>query len=164
VRGKKYWIQNHVNCLSDVNEWAFDAVLKKLYVYSTSEPVNVFATYGDDSIHIKDSYYIEIYNINISGSQRTAITIEDSNYVLLDNVIAEWSGIYCFFASGVKNLKIIDCEGYDQNNDFIHAVDCVNFYVDGCKGLRCGVDPSSNRYLAVKSRGGNGSDNGKYVY
>lgn len=155
--GTEYYIQNHRNCLSVANTWAYDNITKILYIYSLAEPVNVEASYGDNSIYINNSKYIEIKDIDINKACEVAILIYYSSRIKIDNVRMTYSGIYSIAFQYCKNIVITNCYGYSQNNDFIVGEWSENVFVKNNEALLIGVDQGAGRYISgFWSRGGTG--------
>lgn len=156
ANGKQYFIQNHVNCLSVQNTWAYNPTTKTLYIYSTSEPVNVTANFGDDLFYIEDAKYISIKNINIECARQCGINVLNSTNISVDHVIFRYSGIYSMLFQTVNGIKLTNLEGYDQNNDFAYITKCANVFIDTITALKCGIDTGACRYMRVFARGQTG--------
>lgn len=154
--GTDYFIQNHVNCLSVQNTWAYKPSTQTLYIYSTSEPSNITANFGDDLIYIEDCRHVSIKNIDITAARQCGINVLDSYKITIDGVLFTYSGIYSMLFRNVHGIKLLNSEGYDQNNDFAYMTQCSNVYIDAVTALRCGVDTGACRYMPVFARGQTG--------
>ena len=113
-----FFIQNHINCLTEPGDWMFDGNAKKLTMYFGEEnPDNyvVKASSVDDVIVIDGKSDVVIENISIQGSNRTGIRF--TGYPTLnilinscDILFSGFNGIYLDPGAGwPEQITINDC-------------------------------------------------------
>jgi hypothetical protein len=153
TNGKEYFIQNHIHCLTVQNTWAYKPSTKTLYIYSTTEPVNVTANFGEDQIYIESAKHISVKNIDIDAAKQCGIDVLSCSDVKIDAVKFTWSGIYSMLFRNTNGIRLTNLEGYDQNNDFAYITGCANVFIDTITALRCGIDTGACRYMRVFGRG-----------
>ena len=122
--GDQYYIQNHRECLTTQNQWAYNNSTKTLYIYSVSEPANVTASYGDDCIYGTEIKIVTIKNLTIDGADRCGININNSKYVNIKDITSNYSGYYSII---VHNSQVVTVDGNvltDQNSDGIIILNC----------------------------------------
>jgi parallel beta-helix repeat protein len=86
---KEYFFQNHYNALDTEGEWAYNNTDKEIYIYSTRNLQNakVRVSHHSECIRIRNSRYVHIENLSLTGSRLAAIKIEYSkNIKFSDNI------------------------------------------------------------------------------
>jgi parallel beta-helix repeat protein len=84
--GNLFTIHNHKNLLSSQDDWAYDSLANKLYVYSTTSPTNVTATTSNtNGISIATSSYVTIDGLEVKHFSNYGISFSGSNNLVFDN-------------------------------------------------------------------------------
>ena len=152
--GYKYFIQNHINCLTTQDTWAYNNSTKTLYIYSIAEPSSVTATYGDDCIYADSARYLTIQNLTINASARCGININETSFIYISNLTFNYSGISSAYIRNSNAVHVNDCSGTDQNADFALIQDCESVTVEDNVIYKCGFISGTERYLSTTSFGG----------
>ncbi len=127
--GKKYFIQNHRNCLTTANTWAYNNITKTIYIYSTAEPENVTVTYGSDCIYSDSGSWITIKNLEINESAECGISLDNCFKTEIDAVAFNYIGIYACMMLNTFGIIIKNCNGYEINSDFVELQHCENILI-----------------------------------
>ena len=117
IAGFGYFIQNHINCLDQSGEWAFDNVANKVYLYSSTNPNSdvIEVSMLDETVRSIDNITwlthnnYKLRNLSFTGSNKTAMSIW-----LGSNVTIENDSIYNHGFDGINffqtnNFKIRNC-------------------------------------------------------
>jgi hypothetical protein len=107
--GYGYFIQNHINTLTNHGEWFHDTGTNRLYIYLDSTPSNyvIKASSIDYGIEVGNYEFITINNIDLTGFNKGSIYANYSDYdvhgLVVDNCNISFSGgdaIYVNRSSG----------------------------------------------------------------
>src|SRR5574343_507680 len=81
-----FFVQNHINTLTQNGEWMYDASTKKIRMYSnTGSPSNVKAAIVDKLVNINSKNYVTIDGLKIDGSNTETIYNINSTYLKIQN-------------------------------------------------------------------------------
>lgn len=143
-----YFIQNHRGCLTAQDTWAYNSVTKTLYIYSTTEPASVTATYGEDCIYSSETNRLTIQNLTINGSQRCAIRIDKGSYLDINHNTTNYSGYNSILVQYVSTLSIKDNTLTDQNSDAVSVLYCKTVTIQDNPINKCGYVVGTERYMS----------------
>lgn len=129
VNGCKYFVQNHVNCITTTNEWAYDATTKTVYIYSSGAPSNISIAYYSTLLSLNYCNNITIQNIHFVGSSDNIIYINNSSNITIQNNNLEKSGKNGIEALFSKNIVIKNDSIVDNNNNGLYFLNCGNVKV-----------------------------------
>lgn len=87
-----YFIQNSINCLDTQNEWAYDSLNKKLYIYSTLQPSAQISVL-DTVVSTHNRSYLTFQNIQFQGGNRITFSMDSGSNVILKNYSINYSGM-----------------------------------------------------------------------
>ena len=118
-----YFIQNHINCLDQSGEWAYDTTAKKIYLYSTTNPNSdvIEISMLDETVHSIDNITwfthnnYKIRNLSFTGSNKIAMSIW-----LGSNVAFENDSIY---NHGFDGMNFFQCNNFRIRNCFFNHID-----------------------------------------
>ena len=119
--GMPFFVQNSILTLDRQNEWYYNPTTKKIDIYSTSEPTNVFVSsidslvsFGYNSYNQSNASYITIQNLNLTGANSYAIWgyqhLMSGNHlvgVLIQQCNISFTGI-CSVSIEADNLTFIN--------------------------------------------------------
>src|SRR5436190_3997674 len=101
-----FFVQNHVNCLTEPGDWCYDAATRKLTVYSGSGPPGdgqVEAAGIDVLADLSGKSYIRCSNIAFVGSNADAARLDSSAHVSFEG---------CDFSCvGRNGISVVPVEG-----------------------------------------------------
>jgi len=120
--GCGFFFENHINCLSVQDEWAYNNTTKTLYIYSIDNPSNISYANKINNIKIFNSSVIEFNSIDFEKSSLDAIDILFSDYITIKKCKFKYIGSNAIRYRTVTNLTIDNCTSINTNNNF----------VDGC--------------------------------
>lgn len=141
INGTSYIIQNHRNCLTTQNQWAYNNSTKTLYIYSTTEPTNVTATYGDNIIYALNGSIINIKNINLIGSTQNSIYFDNCALVNVESNAISYSGMHSIIIENSNYLFVGDNNISESNTngimtDFCNNVKIMDNIIDKCEIIK----------------------------
>jgi hypothetical protein len=154
--GDYYIIQNHKNCLTTQDTWAFHTDTKTLYVYSVAQPANVTVSYGDDLIYADNVRNLQIKNVEIYGATRCGVYLKNSIHLDINNIEINYSGIDGLVILDTQSAEIKDNELYEQKSNGILLSDIKNLDFQDNVIDRCDYVRGEERYIDNISRGING--------
>ena len=109
-QGYGYFIQNHVNTLDKLGEWAYSKISRKIYVYFGSQPPGNFDVKIARGSHLIDvSRYIgnlSFSNLNFSGSNGNLINLENSNNIRVEDCDFNFAGQNAIYAHTTPDIQI----------------------------------------------------------
>ena len=121
-----FFIQNHINTLTQFGDWMFNGTTKRLTMqFGSQNPANyvVRASSIDDVVVINGRANVIIENLSIQGSNRTAIRL---------------------IGSGARNITIRNCDILKNGNDGI--------FMDGTGGHPDGLIVENSLFEDTKNR------------
>lgn len=108
-----FFIQNDVRTLDTQNEWYYNPSTKKLRIYSTSQPTNVYVPANDYCITLSGKKYVTIEKLTIIGANNVGIYAElSTDNLIVNNCLINKCGLY-----GVKMLNW--CDDYAITNNVV---------------------------------------------
>lgn len=108
-----FFIQNDARTLDTQNEWYYNLSTKKLRIYSTSQPVNVYVPVNDYCITLSGKKYVTIENLTIIGANKVGIYAElSTDNLIVNNCLINKCGLY-----GVRMLNW--CDDYVITNNVV---------------------------------------------
>jgi parallel beta-helix repeat protein len=118
-----FFIQNHVNTLTQLGEWAYDSVSKKIKMYFGSKSPSSYTVQAstiDYLVTINGFGWITFDHITFKGSNsRTFSFGSPANHIQINNCIIKFSGMDAIAVSGTSNNIITlnkDTITYTNNN------------------------------------------------
>lgn len=160
LAGFGFFLQNHVNCLTQDNEWYWDKVNGELYIYSSTNPsLNSYeVAYHDNVLSVTNCKNVIIDDIIIEKGRITTGNISGNTNSTFRNLVAKKSGrngftgsnSWCFFS----NIRAED----GQNNG-------IDMTFNNCQtrgltvkrnALVAGMGATGNgQYMGIRVRGDN---------
>jgi len=133
---KPYFIQNHVNCLSVNNEFAYNCHDKTVYLYSDIAPTsivvpivvgngsNTYSTNNGNTIEIENCNNITIENINFDISTRNHIFLRSTKNIIIKNNKFSNTGLDGIFGYNNHDANI------EIYNNIIEDIDNTAIFLD----------------------------------
>jgi hypothetical protein len=140
-----FFIQNHLSTLDKNGEWCFNEAIKKIYLFHLSDPNTKIteATVFSTIFEAIDRQNFSIENIELKGSLKTTIRIQNSNNVELRNNSITESGSDAINVIGCNNVSITNNKIIHTNSNALVLIKCSNNIVNNneisCTGLRPGM-------------------------
>jgi hypothetical protein len=145
--GVPYYIQNHRNCLTTANTWAYNNITKTLYIYKTSEPTNVTVTYGDNLIYGDGVSNVNINRIALSAAQKNGIDLINSSNIIIDSITSTYSGYNAIRVTKSDNYELKNSSFSDENSDAIKVGHCDEVNIHDNTVDKCGYTAGNERVL-----------------
>jgi parallel beta-helix repeat protein len=126
-----YFIENSLKTLDKFGEWYYNRSTKKLSVYFGSNNPSTYAVQvssGNDLVYIEKFSYVTFDNLNITGSNTSAINIRYGSNISVTNCDINFSaenGIKTFYNT---NLRV---EGCTVNNSNFNGIN-MGYTGDNC--------------------------------
>jgi parallel beta-helix repeat protein len=116
-----FFIQNDSRTLDQQNEWFYNSSTKKLQIYSTSLPTNIYVPTIDTLVNINGSDNIVFSDISFKGSNEATFVIRYSSHVSIINCNIDFSGVNAIITRGGKCdfFKFINSKINHTNNNAI---------------------------------------------
>ena len=140
TNGTLYFIQNHKNCITTANEWAYDSIAKTIYIYSSGSPSNISVSYYKHGIKLVNCNNIAFNNINFAGASDNTIDAYNCSQISFNNLTISNSGRHGFLLDSCQNIVIKNDSIIDSNNRAIylrtsHNALIMNNYIDRCDSI-----------------------------
>jgi len=159
--GYGFFFQNHVNACTQLGEWAYDSVSRKIKMYfGAVNPLNysVKITNLESLVTITSKSYITFDNIQFSGSNSKTFYISTSNNLEIKNCVIEFSGIDAIWCNGnaqTDNISIHDNIIRYTNNNAIDAGEGSFWTIRNNEILNTGVNAgmgvsADKTYIAIR--------------
>lgn len=104
--GDLFYVNNHMNLLNTQNDWYYNSISKKVFIYSSIIPNDISGSTVDaNGMDISSSSYINVDGLTIFGFNRNGIEINLSSNIKISNSEIE----YCY------NIGIVN-SGNSLNN------------------------------------------------
>jgi parallel beta-helix repeat protein len=105
--GNEFFVINGLSLLSSQDDWYYDNIANKLYIYSISSPTNIVATLGDTKgIKITSSSNLNIDGLAIKEVNNNGIEVVGSTNINVINNQLDYTYEYGIFISGGSNNSI----------------------------------------------------------
>lgn len=121
-----FFIQDDIRTLDTQNEWYYNPINKKIYVYSVGKPGSVKVASIENVLSIKGRNYITINNLAISGANISDIYLSSANNILisesdisdagLDGINAVYSSYYTIDNNNINNCNYAGIFTYSHDN------------------------------------------------
>lgn len=112
--GYGFFIQNHVNCLTELGEWYYDGVAKKIFMYFGANSPASYVVKVSDTVNLitcNAKNYVNIQNISLQGAHNSGVNFVNcnNNSVKFCNIEKSgFNGIFLDNVGDVDNIKIED--------------------------------------------------------
>lgn len=90
IKNAEYFIQNHISTLDAQDEWYYDGITKKLFLYNKKKPTDVKIS-TIDTLLVNKGSNIYISDLAFTGSNLYAIYTTGQNNVTIQNCKIEYS-------------------------------------------------------------------------
>jgi parallel beta-helix repeat protein len=156
-----YFIQNSIKTLDENGEWFYDAVNKKIDLYSTASPTasTIQAAVVDTLVYLTNVTYVVINGINFQGANYTAIALYNASFVTVQNCDISNTGVDAIdiFRSSYNTINSVAVD--HTNNDAIFITSGNGNMIENCVITRTGTIPGAglalSSYQAVTIQGNN---------
>ncbi len=163
IKNFGYFIQNHLKTLDRFGEWYYDAVSKKMYVFFGDRLPNNFsiqASRYNVLFNIANQSHINVSGISFIGANENAVSITNSESVVVENCTVRYSGLNGIFGVDVSDLVLENNKVEDVNNTGLYFMrNCNNAIIRSNSIRRCGIidgmGPSGNSKTEGIAVGGN---------
>lgn len=123
IVGFGFFIQNDPKTLDIQNEWYYSPTTKKIRIYSTSSPTNVYVSTIDTLFRITNKHDININHIYFDGANKYGMQVSAQN-IHITNCTIDHSGVYGFWGGANLNTStglIFDGNtiNHSNNNGFL---------------------------------------------
>lgn len=105
--GWGFFIQDDVRTLDVQNEWYYNPSTKKISVYSTSSPTNVFISSSEYAVNSISKSYVTVENLTLIGANTSGVNIYGGSYFSVLNCKIDKCG-YDGVALSYSNYTTID--------------------------------------------------------
>lgn len=123
-----YFFQNHINCVTQQDDWCYDPATKTITMYSTSTPTGVKVSNTDSLVSFSSSKNYNIFsNISFDGGNSYGIygnyggTNNQVNNCVLTNI-----GIYTIYLGGANTCTVSNNTIANSVNNSIYLSDAVS--------------------------------------
>lgn len=101
-----YFFQNHINCLTQQNDWYYNASEKKVYMYSTTNPdgLSIEISFAQRCMYFSGCDYYDIDDLDLQGSYEHGLQGIGSNHVRINRTKIRNHGYNGLHLSGCSNL------------------------------------------------------------
>jgi hypothetical protein len=110
AEGKAFFLNNHLNFLTQPGEWHYDESTRTVYLWTPNgdAPSNfeVRGSTVDNGIRLENEDYITIKGLSLVQSKNNALHSNYGNYLTIDNLTAENPGWIGFYITNSQNLKV----------------------------------------------------------
>ena len=116
TNGFGFFIQNDIRTLDQQNEWYYSPSTKKISIYSTSQPVNVYIA-SQDALVTPHGNFLTFNNLSFEGANQYAFYNDWSGFsnISIEYCSILFSGIDAIKLAGTSNFAIINskiCQCY----------------------------------------------------
>jgi ribosomal protein L14 len=120
-----FFFQNHVNTLTTLGEWCYEASTKKLKMYfgsNTPSSYTIKASVIDNNVAISSKSYITFDNLSFTGSNEKAFNLTTASNIQINNCDISFAGINGVSAnSSSSNITVFNSNFSFINNNGIDA-------------------------------------------
>lgn len=157
--GNGYFVQNHINCLTEQGDWCYDAATDTVYFYSTTDPnaLDIAISFDEHALHVDGSDYHSFHNLIFEGGWGHNIYLEFSHNVSFTSCVSRLAGMNGLQTYVAENASWVDSYMYDVNNNGINNRDASEgLTVMGSKFVRIAAIPGMGQ-------GGSNQQNGIHI-
>lgn len=132
--GHGFFVQNHLNALTALGDWAYDSSQRRLRMYfGSASPASyrVQASSVETLVQVSNSAYVTLSNLTLQGANGQAILVDNSHDLrVLDSSITQ-SGLYAIRATGWSShhVELGRSTVSDTHNNAIEAVNSANWNI-----------------------------------
>lgn len=119
--GNGYFLENSVQVLDTVNEWAYRNSTKKLYVYNVGVAPTVQISTLDTLVSLLNKDSITFNGLSFQGANFAAISIYSSRGITINNCAFNNNGNFGIFNTTTPKLKVLNSVFNHTLNTGIYA-------------------------------------------
>lgn len=150
--GNGFFIQNHLNCLTQDGEWYYNPATKRLYMYFLGGPSGrvVKASNISTLLDLSNKSYINLNGIDFQGSDYAIYSSGAASHFNITNCNFRYQGMSSIYAQGdgggTNNVILDSIKVEDANNNGITGLfGCNNWTIKNSVVDRVGVIPGASK-------------------
>lgn len=156
--GNGYFVQNHINCVTEDEDWCFDSVQNKVFLYSTTDPntLSIKISFDQHALHLTSCDYHSFSDIVFESAWEHNIFLEFSLNTMFSRCTSRYAGVNGIQTFVSEDMVWDDSFMYDINNSGVQNR-------DASEGLTV-LDSSFVRIAILPGMGEGGSNQQNAVF
>ena len=156
--GDGYFIQNHVSTLDQQGEWCYDPVMKKIYLYSETNPnfLKTEAPFKSSTLSASNVNNISVTELKFVNANTYGLRIENSHSFKIEKCDFDNSH-NAMYLNLIQNAEVNHNTINNTNNNAIWLAGTFyncNYNIINNTALRPGMgEPNNNQYNAINMVG-----------